>query len=126
MLYVEEYSTSVRYVCSSGNQSTESVPYVGTTPRRVRTGITENAIKRIGKYLLGTKNRGLSFKPSNNLSHLECYADADFAGNHTIETCEDPNYVKSRTGCVIEYGGIPITWFFRFQTEIFRITIEAE
>ena len=68
-----------------------------------------NAIKRIGRYLLGTKDKGLSFKPSNHLSHFECYVDADFADNYTSETCEDPNSVKSRTGCVIKYGGIPIT-----------------
>ena len=82
--------------------------------------------KRIGRYLLGTKDKGLRFKPSDDLSHFECYVDADFAGNYTSETCEDPNSVKSRTGCVIKYGGSPITWFSRLQTEIALSTTEAE
>ena len=85
-----------------------------------------NAIKRIGRYLIGTRDKGLTFKPSNDLSHFECYVDADFAGNYTAETCEDPNSVKSRTGCVIKYAGCPITWFSRLQTEIALSTTEAE
>ena len=72
-----------------------------------------NAIKRIGRYLIGTKDKGVSFTPSKDLSHFECFVDADFAGNYTTETCEDPNSVKSRTGCVIKYAGCPITWFSR-------------
>ena len=52
--------------------------------------------------------------------------DAEFASNYTIETCEDPNSVESRTGCVIQYGGIPITCFSRLQTEIALITTEVE
>ena len=52
--------------------------------------------------------------------------DADYAGNYTSETCEDPSSVKSRTGCVIKYGEIQITWFSILQTEIFLSNIEAE
>ena len=68
-----------------------------------------NTINRIGRYLLGKKDKGSSFKPSNDLSHFDCYVDADFAGNYTSDTCEDPNSVKSSTECVIKYGGSPIT-----------------
>ena len=39
----------------------------------------ERAIKRIGRYLLGNKNRGIVFKPDSQKG-LECYVDADFAG----------------------------------------------
>ena len=39
---------------------------------------------------------------------------------------EDPNSVKSRTGCVLKYGWMPITWFSRLQTEIVLSTTEAE
>ena len=85
-----------------------------------------NAIKRIGRYLIATKDKGISFKPTGDLSHFECFVDADFAGAYTKETCEDPNSVKSRTGCVIKYAGCPITWFSRLQTEIALSTTEAE
>ena len=52
--------------------------------------------------------------------------DADFAGNYTTDNCEDPNSVRSRTGCVIKYAGCPISWFSRIQTEISLSTTEAE
>ena len=76
--------------------------------------------------MIGTKDKGVSFTPTKDLSHFECFVDADFARNYTTETCEDPNSVKSRTGCVIKYAGCPITWFSRLQTEIALSTTEAE
>ena len=39
----------------------------------------ERAVKRIGRYLLGTKNRGIVYNPDLKKG-LECYVDADFAG----------------------------------------------
>ena len=85
-----------------------------------------NAIKRIVRYLLGTKDQGVSFTPNGEMDHFECFVDADFAGNYSQENCEDPTSVKSRTGCVIKYAGCPINWFSRLQTEIALSTTEAE
>ena len=66
----------------------------------------ENAVKRIGRYLLGTRDKGIVFKPDlKKLGQLECFVDADFAGNYTKEQSQDPNSVRSRTGCVILYAG---------------------
>ena len=45
-----------------------------------------NAIKRIGRYLSGTKDKDISFKPTKNLSHFECYVDVTFDGNYTSQT----------------------------------------
>ena len=57
--------------------------------------IHENAVERIGRYLLGTKTNGIIFKPDlSSKSELNCYVDADFAGNYTKETSEDPNNVR--------------------------------
>lgn len=39
----------------------------------------ERAIIRQGKYLNGTKDKGIIFKPDPSRG-LECYVDADFAG----------------------------------------------
>ena len=39
----------------------------------------EHAIRRIGKYLLGTQNKGIIFSP-NPKQGLECFVDADFSG----------------------------------------------
>lgn len=87
----------------------------------------ENAVKRIGRYLLGTRDKGIVFKPDiSKLGQLECFVDADFAGNYTKEQSQDPNSVRSRTGCVILYAGCPIIWFSKLQTEISLSTTEAE
>ena len=87
----------------------------------------ENAVTRIGRYLLGTRNKGLHFKPDmSKLENLECYVDADFAGNYMKEINDDPASCKSRTGCVIKYAGCPIHWFSRMQSEISLSTTEAE
>ena len=72
-----------------------------------------NAVKRKGMYLIGTKDKGISFKLTKGLSHFEYYVDADFAGNYTSETCENRSSVKSRTRCVIKYLGCPIPRFSR-------------
>jgi hypothetical protein len=63
-----------------------------------------DAIKHIGRYLIGTRDKSLIFKSTGDLSKFECYVDADFAGNYTQEYCEDSNSVKSRTGCVIKHA----------------------
>lgn len=87
----------------------------------------ENAVKRIGRYLLGTRDKGITFTPNkDNLDTLECFVDADFAGNYAKEINQDPNSVKSRTGCVIRYAGCPLHWFSRLQSEISLSTTEAE
>ena len=87
----------------------------------------ENAIKRIGRYLLGTRDKGIEFTPDiENLDNLEVYVDADFAGNYAKEINQCPESVKSRTGCVIRYAGCPIHWFSRLQSEISLSTTEAE
>ena len=66
------------------------------------------------------------FTPDGILTYVECYVDADFAGNYSSDTYEDPNSVKSRTGCVIKYAGCPIIWFSKIQQEICLSTTEAE
>ena len=85
-----------------------------------------NAIKRIGRYLIATADKGIIYSPSNDITNLECFVDADFAGNYTAEENDDPNSVKSRSGCVIKYANCPITWYSRIQQEISLSTTEAE
>ena len=83
------------------------------------------AIKRIARYLLSTRDKGLIIKPRDSL--LECYADADFAGNWNRTTAEsDASTAHSRTGFTILYAGCPLTWASRLQTEIALSTTEAE
>ena len=83
------------------------------------------AIKRIGRYLLGTRDKGTIIKPSHDLS-LNCYADADFAGMFTSSDPNDPKSVKSRTGFVVTLAGTPVAWTSKLQSETALSTMEAE
>ena len=85
----------------------------------------ERAVMRIGRYLLGTRDRGIRYKP-DPLKGLECYVDADFAGGWTHAESADANSVLSRTGYVISYAGCPVHWVSKMQTEIALSTAEAE
>ena len=69
----------------------------------------ERAMRRIGKYLLGTRNRGINFMP-NKASGLELFVDADFAGGWDKADADSAENVMSRTGYIIMYGGCPIHW----------------
>jgi Reverse transcriptase (RNA-dependent DNA polymerase) len=65
------------------------------------------ALKRIGRYLAGTKDKGLILNPRNY--SFECYVDADFVGNwDRVNADVDPSTAKSRTGYVIMFGGCPM------------------
>jgi hypothetical protein len=85
----------------------------------------ERAIKRICKYLLDTKDKGIIFSPDPTKG-LECHVDADFAGGWAEGEHSNPEAVLSRTGFVISYAGCPIYWCSKLQTEIALSTTEAE
>ena len=83
------------------------------------------ALKRICKYLKGTRDKGLVFNPSPDLK-LDCYVDSDFAGLWGYENNQDPVCVKSRTGYVLMLGGCPILSVSKLEIEIALSTLEAE
>ncbi|KAL7547469.1 hypothetical protein ACHAWF_011772 [Thalassiosira exigua] len=83
------------------------------------------ALKRIGRYLKGTADRGLILDPSPDLS-IDCYPDADFAGLWGHEDPQDPHCARSRTGYVITLAGCPVLWRSSLQSEIALSTMEAE
>ncbi len=85
----------------------------------------ERAVKRIARYLIGTKDRGVVCSPDSSRG-LECFADADFAGGWDCGDSDNPENVMSRTGYVILYAGCPIVWCSKLQTEIALSTMEAE
>ena len=45
------------------------------SPKRIHG----EALKRIGRYLVSTRDKGLILRPTGSL-HIDCYVDADFAG----------------------------------------------
>ena len=59
-------------------------------------------MKRICRYLQGTKDNGLVFNPSKRLD-MDCYADTDFAGLRGYLYHQDPICARSRTGFVVTF-----------------------
>ena len=67
----------------------------------------EKALKRIGRYLKATRDRGLVMKPTGELK-VDAYPDADFAGLYGYEKSSDPTCTKSRTGFCITVSDCPL------------------
>ena len=75
-------------------------------------------IKRVLRYLSGTRDYGLLFKTSrSSVESLHGYTDADFA------SCPSR---KSRTGYVFQIGESTLCWNSRKQNVIALSTCEAE
>ena len=84
------------------------------------------AVKQIGRYLIGTKGKGIILHPDTTQSFM-VWADADFVGNWNQETAiSDATTAKSRSGFLITYAGCPISWASRMQTEVALSTTESE
>jgi hypothetical protein len=58
------------------------------------------AVKRIGRYLLGTRGKGFIMKPDHTKS-FECWVDADYSSNWNPLVTDDPNTAKSRSGYIL-------------------------
>ena len=83
------------------------------------------ALKRIGRYLNTTKDKGLILRPDGS-HQLHAHSDADFAGNWTAKFAHLRESQLSRAGCVITCSGCPIHWFSCKEMEIALSTCEAE
>lgn len=83
------------------------------------------AVKRILRYLSGTRDKGMYFQP-NQSNQIDCHVDADFAGLFGVEDGQESVSVKSRTGYVIFFCGVPLLWVSKLQTQIALSTCEAE
>ena len=85
------------------------------------------AVKLIGRYLRGNRNKGIYLKPTDD--SFTVWADADFSGNwkkDDDETIHDPSTARSRSGYIIAYLGCPILWKSQLQTEIALSSTESE
>jgi hypothetical protein len=69
---------------------------LSSSPKRTH----DAALKRIGRYLLQTRDRGLLLNPMDSFE-IECFVDADIAGLWSYEDPNDPVCVRSRTGFMI-------------------------
>jgi hypothetical protein len=84
--------------------------------------VHEKALKRIARYLKGTRTRRMRIQPTYDLT-MEMLADADFAGLWGAEKPTDPTSAKIQSG----YLSTPVIWSSKMQTEIaLSSTCEAE
>lgn len=81
------------------------------------TDETWNHLKRVLRYLKGTKDIGLKFRRGEN-TDLLCYVDADWGG--------DQNDRKSVTGFLFKVFGNSVIWVTRKQSCVSLSTAEAE
>jgi hypothetical protein len=85
-----------------------------------------NALKYLCRYLMATKDKGLILRPDVSKS-FEVHVDCDFAGNWVKEDAmTDPSTAKSRTGYIVSYGGCPVIWASKLQTEVVLSSTESE
>ena len=84
------------------------------------------AAKWLGRYLLGTKDKGIILTPDPTKG-MEVYCDADFAGAWDPKLAgEDIDTARSRHGYIITYAGIPLLWKSQMQGEIALSSTESE
>jgi histone deacetylase 1/2 len=81
------------------------------------TTVHFSAVKRILRYINGTLNLGLKFRPSNSMV-VSAFSDADWAG------CVDDR--RSTGGFAVFLGPNLISWSARKQPTVSRSSTEAE
>lgn len=93
---------------------------VSYNSRRVenQTDIDVINIKRIFRYLQGTKDYGITYNNQGDVQRVRAFCDADYAG--------DLKTRRSTTGYIIEYNGGPISWGSRLQPVTAQSSTEAE
>ncbi|CAI5730422.1 unnamed protein product [Peronospora destructor] len=75
------------------------------------------AVKRILRYLQGTKSHGICFQPGDTLDFCG-YSDADWAGDHADR--------KSTSGYAFILMGASVSWGSKKQSSVSLSTSEAE
>jgi hypothetical protein len=75
------------------------------------------AVRRIGRYLLGTQDKGFLVQ-SDTQQSFKCYVDAEYCGNWYPMYSEDPILAKNRTEYIMMYHGCPILWASRLQSAV--------
>ena len=85
-----------------------------------------NAVKRIGRYLKSCLDEGIILKPDFTNLSVDLHVDADFAGSWNLNDPEDASGVKSRTGFLLTFAGVPLLWKSSIQSLIALSSCESE
>ena len=93
---------------------------VGILSRHMENPTQEhyNGVKRILRYIKGTKDYGLFYKKGDLKGELIGYSDSDFAG--------DCNDWKSTSGHIFFFGGMAVSWSYQKQSIVALSSCEAE
>ena len=114
----------LNYLTESGRPEIQMAVYqcvrFNNNPKRSH----EQAVMRIGRYLLGSKDRGIFFSPDPSKG-LEVFVDDDFAEMWDPDNASDTDTVYSCTRFTIRYAGCPVVWQSKLQTEIALSTVEV-
>lgn len=81
-----------------------------------RSDVTK--VKRIFRYLRGTTDIGIVYRPQMSGNVLECYSDADHGGDEASG--------RSTTGVICVYSGGAVSWISQRQASVAISTTEAE
>lgn len=92
-----------------------------------RKKLHDEVIKQICRFLIGLKDKGLTFNMNvENLELNNFVVGVDFCGLHRFEDHINPTSSKSRTSYVILLGTSPISWCSKLQTETALSTTKSE
>ncbi|KAG5867496.1 Retrovirus-related Pol polyprotein from transposon TNT 1-94, partial [Gonioctena quinquepunctata] len=75
-------------------------------------------VKRVSRYIAGTLDLGIIYRPNFKRGTLECYSDADFGG------CTKTG--RSTSGVIMIHAGGAISWLSQRQAMVATSTTEAE
>jgi len=83
-----------------------------------------DAVKWLGRYLKGTRDKGMVLRPTG--TSFDVYVDADFVSNWNHSEAKSWDTAHSRHGYIILYTGCPILWASQLQMEIALSSTESE
>jgi len=116
---------SLSYLVGCTRSNISIAVHQATKFSNVSKAYHDTAVKRINKYLLGTEDKGLVYRP-DVLKGLEVFIDTDFTEGFDKANAEDPASVYSRIEYIIKYANCPVIWKSKLQTEIALSTTKAE
>ncbi|KAG5872508.1 hypothetical protein JTB14_010483 [Gonioctena quinquepunctata] len=99
----------------------ENLAYsIGFLSRSLENPTAEDVakVKRVFRYIAGTLDLGIIYRPNFKRGTLECYSDADFGG------CTKTG--RSTLGVVMIHAGGAISWLSQRQAMVATSTTEAE
>ena len=82
-------------------------------------------MKRICRYLQGTKDNGIVFNPHKKIV-VDCYDDEYFLGIWVHENPKDYICARIINGFVVTFTNYPLLWVSELQTEIALSTLNSE